>query len=59
LSAAKVNLDLVQKLIPANKKDDHEAQEPNEKSDEIRFGEEGGACGARLKPHSMPIASFR
>ena len=40
-SAAKTNLDLVQKLIPAKKKDDQEAQDPNEKADEIKFDEKG------------------
>jgi Ca-activated chloride channel homolog len=40
-SAAKANLDLVQKLIPRKKKDDQEAQDPNEKPDEIKFDEKG------------------
>jgi Ca-activated chloride channel homolog len=41
-SAAKANLDLVQKLIPAKKKkDDEEAQDPNEKPDQIKFDEKG------------------
>jgi Ca-activated chloride channel homolog len=40
-NAAKTNLDLVQKLIPAKKKDDQEAQDPNEKPDEIKFDEKG------------------
>ena len=40
-TAAKANRDLVQKLIPAKKKDDQEAQDPNEKPDEIQFDEQG------------------
>jgi len=41
LTAAKTNLDLVQKLIPPKKKDDQEAQDPNENPDEIKFDKEG------------------
>jgi Ca-activated chloride channel family protein len=39
---AKANLDLVQKLIPPKKKDDdQEAQDPNEKPDDIKFDDKG------------------
>jgi Ca-activated chloride channel homolog len=40
-SAAKANRDLLQKLIPPKQKDDQEAQDPNEKPDEIQFDEKG------------------
>jgi Ca-activated chloride channel homolog len=41
LTAARTNLDLVQKLIPPKKEDDQEAQDPNENLDDIKFDKEG------------------
>lgn len=40
-SAARANLDLIKGLIPARKDDDQEAQDPNQKPDEIKFDEQG------------------
>ena len=41
-AAAKANLELVQSLIPPKQKDeDQEAQDPNQKPDEIKFDEKG------------------
>jgi Ca-activated chloride channel family protein len=39
--AARANLDLIKGLIPAKKDDDQEAQDPNQKPDEIKFDEQG------------------
>src|SRR5262249_54285421 len=43
LAAAKANLELVQKLIPSQQKkdDDQEAQDPNQKPDEVKFDDKG------------------
>jgi Ca-activated chloride channel family protein len=39
--AARANLDLIKGLISAKKNDDQEAQDPNQKPDEIKFDEQG------------------
>ena len=38
---AKANLALVQKLIPKEQKDDEEAQDPNQKPDQVQFDDKG------------------